>query len=286
MKLKKFSSVLISCILAGTLFTGCGSNEQEKIQPSKIGVIAKLNETESTFNQHSNQLEQSIKIPGLKISHQYIYYKDMDSLLSALKSKNIDEITTYRSVANYIIAKNPSWEISNHTVSMSDSICLAVRKDNIALLDSLNIALKAMETEGTTSYIVKTYVYYLNPNDETPIADMPVIDGAETIKVGVTGDLPPLDLINSEGKPAGFSTTFLAELSRRTKKNIEIVKISADERATALTSNKIDVAFWITIPNDDLKKSGSFVQSSDKPADLEVTIPYFEDEIVHVVSKK
>ena len=84
---------MVACVAAGALFTGCGSNEQEKIQPSRIGVIAKLNETESAFNQHSNQLEQSIKIPGVKISHQYTYYKNMDSLLSALKSKNIDEIT-------------------------------------------------------------------------------------------------------------------------------------------------------------------------------------------------
>ena len=285
MNLKKISGVVLSCVIAGSLLTGCGS-EQKETPKTQIGIITKLNETEQTFNEHSTKLESTLRIPNMNLLHNYHYYPSLQSMISALNNKSINEICTYRSVANYIVAQNPNLEILPHSIGMMDSFCFAVRKEDTELRDRLNSAIQSMKEADTIDYIIKSYIIYLNPNDEVPVTDMPKIDGADTIRVGVTGDLPPLDLIKEDGTPAGFSTRILEEISRWIGKNIEIVKINGDERATALTSKKIDIAFWVTVPTEELEKAGSVPKSVDLPADLAATSPFYEDEIVHISLKK
>ena len=280
MSLKKLSSVVLLCIMFSMLFTGCGDSAKP-VSMRTIGVITKLNLSDSTLNEKFSKLDTSAQNSSVEIKQKYVYYKSLDEMLKALHTRKINEAVTYKSVARYVIGQNSDLAQATKSGSYSDSFCLAVRKEDKALLDSLNNALQAMNSEGTTSYIAKTYIEFLNPNDEVPITDMPKIDSTETIKVGVTGDFPPFDLINKSGVPAGFSTTLLAELSRRTWKNVEIVKISADERARALTSKRIDVAFWATVSNEK-----SLPKDMDKPAELELTTPYFEDEIAYLVLKK
>ena len=77
------------------------------------------------------------------------------------------------------------------------------------------------------------------------------IDGAETVRVGVTGDLPPIDYVDEAGIPAGFNTAVLAEISRRTGKNIELVSIDSGARSIALSQGKVDVVFWSRINTPD-----------------------------------
>lgn len=280
MKLKKFAGVILSCIMAGTFLTGCGDSAKP-VSMRSSGLIAKLNLSESAMNEKLSNLDTFAKSSSVEIRQKYIYYKNFDEMLKALHTRKINEAITYKSVARYVVGQNSDLAQATKSGSTSDSFCLAVRKEDKALLDSLNNALQAMNSEGTTSYIAKTYIEFLNPNDEVPITDMPKIDSTETIKVGVTGDLPPVDLINKSGVPAGFSTTLLAELSRRTWKNVEIVKINAEDRARALASKRIDVAFWVVVPHEKL-----LPKDMDKPAELELTTPYFEDEVAYLVLKK
>ena len=69
-------------------------------------------------------------------------------------------------------------------------------------------------------------------------------DGVDTVKVAVTGDMPPIDYVDEAGNPAGFNTALLTELGRRMKVNIELVHIEAGARAAALSSGRADVVFW------------------------------------------
>ena len=281
MKLKKFSSVILSLIAAGTLFSGCSSTSKD-VPKSQTAIITKLNEDEKTFNEHSVSLEENVKIPTMNLLHNYRFYPSLQKMIEDLNSKTVDELCTYRSVANYISVKNPNMEILPHSIGLTDSFCLAVRKEDTALRDEINSAIKQMTDDGTIDYIMKSYIIYLNPNDKAPVVEIPQIEGADTIKVGVTGDFPPFDLISEDGTPAGFSTKLLAEISRITNKNIEIVKVTADGRVAALKSKKIDVVFWATIPSESLKQAGFVPQKVDVPEELEITLPYFEDEIVHI----
>jgi polar amino acid transport system substrate-binding protein len=81
--------------------------------------------------------------------------------------------------------------------------------------------------------------------ESDPVAkELPHFDGARTIKIGVTGDLPPMDFVAADGKAAGFNIALLTEIANRAKVNFEIVQIETGARAMALSSGKVDVVFW------------------------------------------
>jgi polar amino acid transport system substrate-binding protein len=291
LNLKKFSTAVISCIMAGTFLTGCGSENTPKVSDAattKIGIISKLNASEEALNEHLKKLEEVAKRPDIKLSHYYHYHEGTNALVMGINASNIDEISTYKSVANYIVARNPQFEILNHTENMLDSFCCAVRKEDTKLREDLDSAIESMKNDGTLENLVKTYITDLKGDTEPPAVEIPKIDGAENLKVGITGDLPPLDLILADGTPAGFNTAMIAEISKRINKNIEIVTIESNARAVALQSGKIDIVFWVTLPGKFWyeEDADNAPKDIDKPKELDVTTPYFEDEIIHVGLKK
>ena len=113
-----------------------------------------------------------------------------------------------------------------------------IRKNGFQFCGIIRIA------DGTLDKLIKENITDLGGAD--PVAtDIPVIDGAETLKVAVTGDMPALDVILPDGKPAGFNVAFLSELSKRINKNFELVSIEAGARGAALSSGQVDVLFWV-----------------------------------------
>jgi len=136
-----------------------------------------------------------------------------------------------------------------------------------------------MKDDGTLENLVKTYITDLK--DEPTAVEISKIEGADTIKVGITGDLPPLDLVLADGTPAGFNTAVLAEISKRIGKNIELIQINSAARAAALTSKKIDLIFWAVQPANDVIPA-----NIDKPAGIEFSVPYFKDDVAHLTLKK
>ena len=146
--------------------------------------------------------------------------------------------------------------------------------------NSFDAAIEAMKADGTLDELVDEYITH--PLEILPSVAMPQIDGAATIKVGITGDLPPLDLILADGTPAGFNTAVLAEISKRVNKNIELVQVNSGARAAALTSGQVDVIFWVIVPADDSQRPKNF----DTPEGVAVTEPYYQDEVNYVTLKE
>lgn len=252
---------------------GCGENKNIKTENINIGMISKLNASEEAINNHFKKIEESDE--NSKLSHKYFYYDDLNNLIAASESGKIDEISIYKCVADYIAAKNPDIKILADHSDLSDSFCFAVLKDNQRLLLEIDLAIQEMKDDGTLNKIAQEYIIDLKT---VAIAN---IDGAETVKVGITGDLPPLDYVNAEGQAAGFNTAVLSELGKRMNKNIELVKISDNTRAAALLTKNIDVLFLVSVPDTSL-----IPEDIDVPKELAVSIPYYTDKIVHVSLKK
>ncbi|MBQ7453548.1 MAG: transporter substrate-binding domain-containing protein, partial [Selenomonadaceae bacterium] len=202
---------------------------------------------------------------------------------AAIDTDRIDEISTYNVVSKYLIAQNPQFElVKNRVPKVSDSFCCALREDEAGLKKEFDDAILKLTADGTLANLVKTYITDADYTKPLPVVEMPKLDGAETIKVAVTGDLPPLDYVAADGKAAGFNTALLAEISKLIGKNFELVQIDSGARAVALTSKEVDVVFWAVVPLDDTLAP----PDCDKPDGVIMTEPYFTDEIVHVTLKK
>ncbi len=282
---KRILAALASCLMAGALLVGCGDQSANTSEPAnvKIGMIAGLNVSEQRLNETMHKLEE---ISGIQMmSHTYVYYDSMNAMQMGLDAKDIDEISTYSNVAKYMIGRKSNLEVIDaHKIQMpmSDNFCCAVKADRSELLDALNSAIKGMKDDGTFDKLTKQFIADQNDGAEPDAVEMPMIEGAETIKVAVTGDLPPLDLITADGKPAGFNTAVLAEIGKRISKNIELVSIESAARASALTSGAVDVVFWMRVTEN----SDMFPIDFDRPDGVDVTESYFSDEIVHIGMKK
>ena len=200
----------------------------------------------------------------------------------------------------------------------SDGFSFMLTEDNKDLRDELNKAITDMKQDGTLDHLVKEQIEDVIAGDEPAKVSMEEIKGAETIKVAVTGDLPPLDYISPDGTPAGFNTAVLSEIQRRIGKNIELVNINGGARSVALASKNVDVVFWTRnsvegVPMDEpvpdgedpeglteepvdrlelppesdngMSKDLEEYKKRDMPEGTIVTLPYFTDHFV-LVSKK
>jgi ABC-type amino acid transport substrate-binding protein len=189
-------------------------------------------------------------------------------------------------------------------------------ESNTALRDEFNEALASI-TEDEMNQLIQDYITAaINDGTVTPVT-MPVIDGAETIKVAVTGSLPPMDYVAADGSPAGFNTALLAEISKRINKNIELVVVDSVGRAAALASGTVDAVFWTRtnrranevaemseeersslIDNEQLTDAEretlrqvrelfdfSAYGKADMPEGTIITTPYYSDLIVPVTTK-
>ena len=277
--------LLATICAVGLLMTGCGgeqtadANSQGRIV--KLGMITHLNASEKQMEEYLFKVQE--KTYAKVMNHVPVFYDSLKLMQLAVESGNADELSTYKCVADYLIANNDKFElVDNDAISkLTDSFCLAVRAEDKALKADLDKAVNEMKSDGSLNKLIKEYITDVDKGKAPPKVEIPKIDGADTIKVGVTGDLPPLDLILPDNSPAGFNTALLAEIAKRLNKNIELVQIESGARAAALNADLIDVVFWAIVP------LGKEIPSDiDKPEGLELSAPYFKDDVAVVKLKE
>ena len=200
-----------------------------------------------------------IQVVPSKLPKTIVFYDTLDALLMALNAGDINNLEIYESVARYLCATNdnlmlgPSFDtvkgsetfvdLVQHGVNGNDFAFLMM-EENADLRDAFNAAIADMKADGTLERLVKEQIDGLIEGGEIKPIALPKIDGAETVKVAVTGALPPMDYVAADGTPAGFNTAVLAEIGSRTGKNIEIVVVDSLGRAAALASGTVDAMFW------------------------------------------
>lgn len=283
--MKKILITILLCLTFCSLFlSGCGGNETKPAEDKKInlGMITRLNVSETLLDNYFEKASSRMNQTSDLYAPKHIFFDNMTSMIAALEARQVDRISTYQAVAKYLLARNDKLEqTTNRVPKISDSFCCALLEDNAALKKEFDDAIVKLTTDGQLAELTKTYVTDLD-GKEPPAVDMPTFDGTPTIKVAVTGDLPPLDLITADGKPAGFNTALLAAISQIIGKNFEPVQVDSGARSAALTSKQVDVVFWVTVPLDDTIVPADY----DKPEGVILTEPYFSDEIAHVKLKK
>ncbi|MBQ6298137.1 MAG: transporter substrate-binding domain-containing protein [Selenomonadaceae bacterium] len=282
--MKKFLATICAAAL---LMVGCGG-EQVADKPAKnfsgaevkLGMMTRLNSDEQKMGTVLDDVAEKFGVKGTK--HLPKFYDSLKLMQLGVESGEVEAISTYKSVADYLVANNNKFEIVPYEAlnKLSDYFCFAVRKDETQLKNDFDKAIDDMKADGTLDKLVNDYITKVDKGKTPPAVEIPKFDGVETIKVGVTGDLPPLDLILPDNSPAGFNTAMLAEISKRIGKNIELVQIETGARATALSSKFIDVVFWVIVP------VGQEVPIDiDKPEGLDLSKPYFKDDVAVVKLK-
>ncbi len=217
---------------------------------------------------------------GVKLEKEI--FSTLPAALLAFERGEIAYLCVDRSSADYVTARDeklvcaaPGEKDPKLSVAFS-MLTLDTRQDVFTLLDE---AIREIKADGTLDKLIESDLYPYISADPTP-AELPVTEGAPSVKVGITGDVPPMDFITADGKAAGFNVALLAEISRRAGVNIELVPIEAGARPIGLTSGKVDAVFWSA--STTCEDCG--FTWSDAPAGTTATESYFTDEWVKLIA--
>ena len=146
-------------------------------------------------------------------------------------------------VALYLVQNNDKYDILFSLNMMPSTISFGFKRGNTKLQKEFNSAISAMKKDGTLKRLESQYITDL-AGSEPKAVKFQEFKGAQTIKVAVTGDLPPIDYIAANGTPTGYNTAILNEIGKRLKKNIRLISVDAGGRSAALSSERADVVFW------------------------------------------
>ena len=274
--MKKIFSILSALLIVSLILTGCGEDKPK--DDVKLGMIKHLNASEDEFNNFIKKVADTFSIN--MTTYKPVFYDNLNSMLMALDKGEIKIISTYDCVANYMVSRNPKLEIMyDDSLEFIDAFCFAMKQENESLKNSVDDFIKEIKADGTLDNLVKTYISDVNKTDP-PAVGIEHFDDADTIKVAVTGDLPPLDLYLADGTPAGFNTALLAEMGKRLHKNVEIVSIDSGARASAVMSDRVDMIFWAVVPVSEIIPA-----DADKPEGTILSAPYYRGRIVHLKLK-
>ena len=224
-----------------------------------IGILGYLGTDVETFQQKVEEFRKVLgsaaampAFPGMedtmrllnsfrKSKYEFKFFDSLTSMILALDSDKVKEISVPEHTARYLMRNDPDYIIL-FTVRMPSSISFGFRNDDKALCDEFNKAIKAMHEDGTLKALAEKYIE--NPKGTPEAVEFEKFDGAGTIKVAVTGDMPPIDYVAEDGSPAGYNTAVLSEIGKRLNKNIEVLSIEAGARTSSLVSGRADVIFW------------------------------------------
>ena len=184
-----------------------------------------------------------------------IFYDTLDAMLMALEAGDITSAEVPVCVADYLCSHNDrlktrgSFDLSNAddftkqvAYRLGVGFSFLTTEDKADLRDEIDQALTEMKSDGMLDALVQTYITDAVSGEPEPV-EFTKTDG-ETIRVAITGALPPMDYVAADGTPSGFNTAILAELGKRMNKNFELVQVDSLGRAAALASGQVDLVFW------------------------------------------
>ena len=212
-------------------------------------------------------------------SDEVIAFDSITEMLMALEAGKIHIMELPEPVGKYLLRQTSSTNkyITCHYIKGVDYYLSIGFKDGSKWFEPFNAAIKAMNEDDTLLLLKAKYIDYAK-DDMKPITFENFPD-AETVKIAVTGDQPPIDYIAADGTPAGFNTALLAEIGRRLKVNIELLNVNAGARAAALSSGRADGVFWFWY--DKQTKT-----PRDVPAGVSLTEPYYTYDTFMYIGKK
>lgn len=237
-----------------------------------LGLLDKLNSTEERF---AEAWKASFAPHGELLQVNVKFYSTLTAMQMALNAGEIAHMVLPEPSAQYLMNTAGGYDSVLVLRSKGMGLAFGFREDSKALRDEFNAALSAMRDNWVLAALEGAYITAPGKDDPQPVK-FTEFPGADTIRVAVTGDLPPIDFIAADGTPAGYNTAVLAEIGRHLKKNIELLDIDSGARSAALASGRVDAVFWYEV------EQGTTTQH-DIPDGVIVSDPYYEwDRFIHL----
>ena len=244
-------------------------------QYGPLGRLNKLNITDDALN------ESLAESPGGNIFSRYILFDSLPSLVLALYSGDIVIIEIDRNTAEYIASRLEYFVVREPYIP-SDPIVFSMllREEDSGLCDRISAVIREMDADESLAALQKAFIDDVIAGIEPDAVEPETFDGAETLRVAVTGDRPPMDYFSADDRPAGYNTALIAEVAARMGMNVEFVSINTGARGIALAADRADVVFWIEEKDPEYSEGAA---GEDIPEMTVATDCYLKTPVAYVV---
>lgn len=243
--------IVLSAVVLLLLFAGFGVFREDKnVVSPNIETTGELAETH-LGGVASIMPDNSAKIffetlLGVKLS-SYQSYDNIFETLSALQANEIQCAWFPDVTVDYLLRTKTGFsqiEMPKSTDARLE-FAMALAKDNTALRDELNQALTTLKNDQTLDTLIAQYVTASTEPEAFYESDMTVkIQSTQrTIYVGVMGAVPPVDMIDFNFKPYGFSVALMDKIGSLLNADIRFVVLKNDTAFSALMGGKVDLIF-------------------------------------------
>ena len=245
----------------------------------ELGRLTKLNVDEDTLSEAITESYFDL-VPFSR----YRFFDNLNSMVAALASGRIAGMALDEYTAQYLLSRNEEFVIytpAETVPSYNLNFSMLLREEDAALCNRISETIETMKADGTLDALKKQYVDDVIAGEEPGAVTPEQFDGAQTLKVAVTGDRPPMDYFSEAGEPIGFNTAIVSEVGKRLGMNVEFISIDTGARGMALTSGLSDAIFWMEAGD-----YGNWAKADveDQPENTVVTTPYLTGAYTLVVS--
>jgi len=206
---------------------------------------------------------------------ELIFFNSNSDGITALMFGKIDSMMLPAMSAEFYIKRNQTLKKIEEKEKNKFYTVMVLRTENSELRDRINNTIKTLEKNGKLKELQDEWINNFPADREPSMKEIPLINGAKTYYVGVSGDMTPLDYIGVDGRPAGFNVALLSEISKQLNINFKFLSLENQAKYTALHSRKIDIIFCT------LKTKTNFTNLNQL-----TTEPYFSFEGVCYLVKK
>lgn len=298
---KIIASLLIGIMLFG--LCACGKKDTATVSDApKAGTLTYLSADEEQISEEVvNKVIAASTMAEDRPKIESVFYDSLTSMQMALEKGAITSIIIGRNVANYMVNHDKYVKIEDNQSGELNGYAFLLTDKNGELCNKLSDAIVTLKANGKLAELEQTYIKDVIAGSDIPKIEMPNFDGADTITVAVTGDLPPMDYVAEDGSAAGFNTALLAAVAEELQINIQIIQIDSGARSMALSTGKADVCFWaratfdedaiseeitndedpLGVPFDDMSKVS--YATYDKPDGTIMSEIYYMEDVVSVV---
>lgn len=242
----------------------------------KENTVGLLGDFDKDSKNHINRVLDT-NVDGDGIKRKYIEFDNINTLLLALKSSKVSHVIVDETTARYYTKRQSgfSYQVNDPTKVTKYSLCF--KEDKKELCDKISAIIEQLSSEGFLDIIKVNFIDNVINGVDPGALNLVHFDDKETYKIGVTGDLPPMDYVDADGRPAGYNVALLNEISKRLKVNFELVDLDTGAKSQALSKGRVDAIFWVRSYNDGL---------SDAPKGTIFSSPYYQSPIADLVINK
>ena len=264
--MKKLSIVLSMLLVLSLLLSACGKNNTDPIT-TREDLDGKTLATFGLAGSENDFVDMINNGLGITLKGAIIVPTPAEMAL-LVQNGQADAGTAPAYTAKYICAHNDDLDY----IVGGPMAASMVFNNGSGLKAEIDQAIATLKENGVIDNLKETWLSDEAMKSDPQPATIETIPGAETIKVGISGVLAPMDYATADGKPGGFNVALIGEISKLIGKNVEFVNIDPDSKFLALSSGTIDLFFW--------NFYNSFISE-----DYEISEPYLEDDGALIIRK-